>query len=233
MFRFRLDHTAHVAHRRQLDVLCAHVVGAVLRPVAAGHVLVALVGMIALMPVARAEALADTAGHYVMDPSSTIAFSVAQVGGGGIEGRFPEFSGTFDINARDFTKSRVDFALRPGSIVTGQPRITNFLKSSAVFDAADFPVIRFRSFRIERTSANTAEIHGLLTARGKTLEATFTATLAGHKPGSIVFHVTGMVYRAPYGMDVGVPIYSNVVQFDMMLRGRRSHLAVADKPAKP
>jgi hypothetical protein len=29
------------------------------------------------------------------------------------------------------------------------------------------------------------------------------------------------VLRAPYGMDVGTPIYSNVVQFDMELKGKR------------
>ena len=38
---------------------------------------------------------------------------------------------------------------------------------------------------------------------------------------SISFHVTGKVFRSPYGMDAGTPIYSNVVQFDMMLKARR------------
>ncbi len=28
--------------------------------------------------------------------------------------------------------------------------------------------------------------------------------------------------RSRYGMDVGTPIYSNVVQFDMTIRGQRS-----------
>jgi hypothetical protein len=29
------------------------------------------------------------------------------------------------------------------------------------------------------------------------------------------------VLRSPYGMDVGTPIYSNVVQFDMRLKAKR------------
>jgi polyisoprenoid-binding protein YceI len=29
------------------------------------------------------------------------------------------------------------------------------------------------------------------------------------------------VLRSPYGMDVGTPIYSNVVRFDMELKARR------------
>ncbi|RWB26073.1 MAG: polyisoprenoid-binding protein, partial [Mesorhizobium sp.] len=39
--------------------------------------------------------------------------------------------------------------------------------------------------------------------------------------GTIRFHVTGQVLRSRYGMDVGTPIYSNVVDFDMTLTGRR------------
>jgi polyisoprenoid-binding protein YceI len=91
-----------------------------------------------------------------------------------------------------------------------------------VFDAAEYPVIRFSSFAVERIGAGTAEIHGLLTARGKSREETFVATVTDLKPGRITLHVTGSVYRAPFGMDVGVPIYSNSVQFDMILYGRRA-----------
>lgn len=91
-----------------------------------------------------------------------------------------------------------------------------------MFDAAEFPVVTFRSFSIERTAANMAAISGLLTARDKMLPATFIATFASHQPGRIALHVTGAIYRVPYGMGVGVPIYSNVVQFDMILRGRRT-----------
>jgi polyisoprenoid-binding protein YceI len=41
------------------------------------------------------------------------------------------------------------------------------------------------------------------------------------KRGVVAFHVTGKVLRSRYGMDVGTPIYSNVVDFDMTLVGRR------------
>ena len=68
---------------------------------------------------------------------------------------------------------------------------------------------------------NTAVITGRLTARGKSFPETFTAKLDGRKRGSVAFHVTGKVLRSRYGMDVGTPIYSNVVDFDMMLTGRR------------
>jgi len=182
---------------------------------------------------ARAGALADAAGRYLILPSSVVDFTVAQIGGGGIVGRFPDFSGRFDIDAADLSKSEVEITLRPGSLVTAEPRITKFLKSSAVFDVADYPVVRFRSFRVERTGADTARIEGFLTARGKTLQESFDARLTRRSAGGIVFHVTGGIYREPYGMGVGVPIYSNVVRFDMTLDARRERRPLAATAPRP
>ena len=62
----------------------------------------------------------------------------------------------------------------------------------------------------------------MLTARGKTSPASFQASLANHGKNSITFQVEGKILRSRYGMDVGTPIYSNVVQFDMQIDGQRS-----------
>ncbi|HET7412768.1 MAG TPA: YceI family protein, partial [Pararhizobium sp.] len=118
-------------------------------------------------------------------------------------------------------RSRVVFTLRPASVVTDEPRVENFLRSVAVFDAAAYPVITFRSIKVVPTGDNSATIDGILSARGKTHEETFTATLISHDGRRAAFHVVGDVLRSPYGMDVGTPIYSNVVKFDMTVRGRR------------
>lgn len=177
----------------------------------------------ALAPGARAAPeLADVAGHYRIDSSSTIAFSVAQIGGGGIVGDFRSFSGAFDLDPQNVAASRVTFKLRPKSVTAAQPRIENFLRSSAVFDAADYPVITFRSIRIAPIDGESARIDGILSARGKSRQESFTATLVKHRGSKVTFHVVGKVLRSPYGMDVGTPIYSNVVLFDMMLHGSRS-----------
>jgi len=171
---------------------------------------------------AAAPALSQVAGRYTIQPSSNIAFSVSQVGGGGIAGRFPQFSGTFVLHPQHVADSRVVFTLEPGSVVTGEPRVENFLRSEAVFDAAEYPRITFRSIRVVPIDADSARIEGILSARGKSRQETFTATLMAHDGSDVAFHVTGRVLRSPYGMDVGTPIYSNVVVFDMVLRGSRS-----------
>lgn len=170
---------------------------------------------------ANADTLADVAGRYKIDASSRIGFAVAQIGGGGISGDFKKFSGVFALNNNDISRSSIEFTLFPESVNTGQSRIENFLRSDAVFDAQNFPTVTFKSTHITQTSPNTATVDGILTARGKSSPASFQASLATHDRNAIVFHVEGKVMRSRYGMDVGTPIYSNVVQFNMTIHGQR------------
>jgi polyisoprenoid-binding protein YceI len=166
--------------------------------------------------------LSDLAGQYVIAVrSSSLAFSVGAVGGNGINARFERFKGNFDIDPQNIGKSHVEIRIFPDSVKSGEGRVDGFLKSDAVFDAANQPEIVFKSTSVRRTGPDTALIEGRLTARGKTFPEKFTATLAGSDKGSVHFTVTGNVLRSRYGMDVGTPIYSNVVKFDMNFVGKR------------
>jgi polyisoprenoid-binding protein YceI len=170
---------------------------------------------------ARADALTESAGKYQVQPSSQVNFAVAQVGGGGIKGAFGTFSGWFSLSAKGIGQSRVEFTLMPESVATKDRRIANFLRSSAVFDAANFPQVLFKSTKVTQLSETSARIDGALTARGITKPVSFEASLGKRDGRFISFHVTGNVRRSPFGMDVGTPIYSNDVQFDMVLDGKR------------
>ncbi|QND53035.1 polyisoprenoid-binding protein [Phyllobacterium sp. 628] len=179
--------------------------------------------LFAIVPaLANADTLSEVAGRYKIDSSSRIGFAVAQIGGGGITGNFKKFSGIFALNNGDITRSSIEFTLFPESVSTGQARIESFLRSDAVFDSQTFPTVTFKSTQITQTSSSTATIDGILTARGKSSPASFQASLSDHDKNAIVFHVEGKVMRSRYGMDVGTPIYSNVVQFDMTIHGERS-----------
>jgi polyisoprenoid-binding protein YceI len=174
-----------------------------------------------LPTVASADALSEAAGRYEIQSSSRIAFRVGQVGGGGIKGRFGKFAGSFRIDGRDIGKSEVKITLYPASVEAGEGRVTGFLTSDAVFNAAAYPEITFRSTKVSRTGDSTATIDGVLNAHGKSKPARFLARLTNRSKSSISFHISGKVLRSPFGMDVGTPIYSNVVEFDMELRGAR------------
>lgn len=165
--------------------------------------------------------LAEAAGRYAITPGSSIAFSVDQVGGGGIKGKFRKFSGTFNLKAGDLSHSMVNFELKPGSVSTGQDRIDAFLRSGAVFDSDHFDTISFRSNSVEQTGPDSARITGTLTAKGHSMSESFDVKLTAWTGRKIAFDVSGRIFRSRYAMDVGTPIYSNVVQFDMMIEGLR------------
>ena len=171
---------------------------------------------------ASAPQLADAAGSYGITAASRIHFSVAQVGGGGgIAGDFGKFSGNFRIDGNNIARSSVNFTLYPESVETGERRVEDFLKSSAVFDSATYRTVTFRSTSITQTGTDTAAVEGTLTARGKARKERFSVKLMDWNNRSISFKIRGSIFRSPYGMDVGTPIYSNVVEFDMNIKGQK------------
>jgi polyisoprenoid-binding protein YceI len=177
--------------------------------------------LVATSALARAPSLDDAAGRYDIDGSSQINFSVAQTGGGGISGKFGKFSGTFQLDGKDIRKSVVEFSLFPDTVQTGEPRVEKFLRSSAIFDTANYPKIVFRSTKITQTGEDTAEIEGKLTAKGTTKTEHFSAKLMKWNRRVISFHIQGDIYRDRYHMSAGLPIYSNIVQFDMTVNGQK------------
>lgn len=170
---------------------------------------------------ASAPQLADAAGNYGITGASRIHFSVAQVGGGGIVGDFGKFSGNFRIDGNNIGRSSVEFTLYPESVETGESRVEDFLKSSAVFDSATYRTVTFRSTSIRQTGPDSAAVEGTLTARGKARKEQFSVKLTDWNSRQISFKIRGSIFRAPYGMDVGTPIYSNVVEFDMNIKGQK------------
>lgn len=162
------------------------------------------------------------AGRYTIAVQrSHIGFTVPQIGGGGIIGSFTNFAGEMTINPANLEKSGVTITIFPDSVATGKARVDAFLRSNAVFDTAHEREISFVSTRVIRTGERSALIEGWLTARGRSHPESFDAELVSSGGGAISFHVLGTVYRSPFGMDVGRPIYSNKVKFDMLLSGVR------------
>jgi polyisoprenoid-binding protein YceI len=181
-----------------------------------------MLGTALIQPASAAVDLADAAGRYTIGASgSRIGFAIAQMAGRGLSGEFGNFSGSIRIDAKDVSRSEVQISIYPASVSTGQNRVDKFLRSNAVFDTAKEEVITFRSTTVAQQNDETALVTGQLTARGKTHAEKFNVRLESVSKGGIVFHVTGKVLRSRYGMDVGTPIYSNVVDFDMRLMAKR------------
>ena len=177
--------------------------------------------LLSIPVLARADSFGELRGRYRVDPSSTIHFSVAQLGGQAVEGRFRKFSGQFVLAGQDGSRSTVKFTLSPASVEAVDPRVENFIKSPSVFDVETYPTVSFSSTSVERTGEDSAVISGRLSAKGVTRDARFNIRYMGKAGSKLKFHVAGKMSRALFNMDVGTPIYSNMVVLDMDLVGRR------------
>lgn len=174
---------------------------------------------------AGAASFDDLAGRYAVGDRSNVTFSISGALVPTVHGTFHSFSGTFQLDPVHAERSSVTFSVAAGSVTTGIAPLDSLLRSSAVFDAADNPDIRFASTAVRRTSETSAEVDGLLTLKGQTLAEHFTVTLTGHDDGRPAFHVVGRVARSAFGMSIGRPLYSDDVVFDLAVDGR--HLRAA------
>lgn len=170
---------------------------------------------------ARAANFGDLAGRYAVGERSSVTFSISGTLVPTVHGSFSRFSGTFRLDPVHAERSSVSFSVASGSVSTGIAPLDSLLRSSVVFDAAEHPDIRFASTAVRRTSDTTAEVDGLLTLKGQTLPEHFSATLADNGGGKASFHVIGHVARSAFDMNVGRPIYSDEVVFDLSIEGQR------------
>lgn len=175
--------------------------------------------LLAAVP-AGAASFDGLAGRYAVGERSSVTFSITGALVPTVHGRFRSFSGTFDLDPVHAERSSVTFTVGSGSVSTGIAPLDSLLRSSAVFDAADHPAIRFVSTAVRRISETTAEVDGLLTLKGQTLAEHFTVALTGHSDGRPEFHVVGRVARSTFGMSIGRPLYSDDVVFDLAVDGR-------------
>jgi len=119
------------------------------------------------------------AGKLKIDPAhSVIGFAVPFMGLSKTEGRFDEFAGTLMFDPEDPTRSSVSVTIRATSLDTNNEARDKDLRSDAFFDVEKYPVITFRSRRIERREGGFTAI-GTLTLHGVSKEVTIPLVRLG------------------------------------------------------
>src|SRR5262245_7060750 len=140
----------------------------------------ALAGLLAGGLAARAD---DYDRFYAaklkIDPAhSVIGFAVPFMGLSKTEGRFDEFAGTLMFDEADPTRSSVSVVIKAASLDTNSEERDKDLQSDAFFDVAKYPLITFRSRRIERRE-NGYTVVGTLTLHGVSKEVTIPLVRIG------------------------------------------------------
>ena len=122
-------------------------------------------------------------GTYNFDKNhSVIAFKVKHNGLIEIPGFFRDFAGTITYDAKDTSKSSVNFAAKVASIDTGVVNRDNHLRNADFFEVEKYPELTFKSTKVEK-KGNGWVVTGDLTMKGVTKSVTIPFDLTGFLPG--------------------------------------------------
>ncbi|HZU70511.1 MAG TPA: YceI family protein [Ktedonobacteraceae bacterium] len=127
---------------------------------------------------------------WEIDPShSEASFVVKHMMFATVRGHFNVLSGHLHIDEQHPENSWVDAQVDAASVDTRDERRDGHLKSPDFFDVQNYPIITFKSTKIERVNGNEYKVTGDLAMRGVTRPVTFKAEYYG----------TG---KNPWGMTV-------------------------------
>lgn len=157
----------------------------------------------------------DMSGTYGMDKAhSAIGFKVKHMGLVDVHGYFRDFKGTVNYNAKDMTKSTVEFSAQVKSVDTGVAARDNHLRTADFFDVEKFPEMTFKSTKVAKKGKQWL-VTGDLTMRGVTKTLTFPFNVVGFakdQRGAVKMGVTAetVINRRDFGVNYGGNLPSGV-----------------------
>jgi polyisoprenoid-binding protein YceI len=140
-----------------------------------------------------------------------------------IGGTFDNWNATLTFTSPNVTTGVLDVEIQAASVDTGSGMKDSKLKGPDFFDAANNPLITFKSTKLSQTGPNTFEVDGNFTIRGVTRPEQLTLAVSGVGTGS--GQIKGTLYfdRKDYGMNSGIPFIriANRVEVNVDLKGNR------------
>jgi polyisoprenoid-binding protein YceI len=174
-----------------------------------------------LAGIALGQARAD---DYTVDPMhSSVSFQIEHFGLTWVHGRFNEFSGSFNVDRADPSKSSFAMTIKTASVDTNNAKRDGHLKSPDFFDAKQYPTIAFKSNSVKATAGGGYEVTGNLTMNGVSRPVTFT--LEGGKTAEFMgvtrigFHTNFMVKRSDFDMKKMVGPLGDLVKVSIGIEG--------------
>lgn len=120
------------------------------------------------------------AEKYKVDPvHSAVEFTVTHMKLAEVDGQFKDFSGEFNWDKKDPSKSSLSFVVQAKSVTTSSSYRDDHLRSPDFFDVAKYPTLAFKSSKISALGDNRYSVTGDLTIHGVTQVITVPATVNG------------------------------------------------------
>ena len=163
--------------------------------------LVSLALLCTLTPAAMAE-------KYDVDPAhSSLNFSVEHLGLSNINGRFTDFVGVINFDAKAPTKTNIDFTAQAKSVNTDVAKRDEHLRTADFFEVEKYPTLSFKSTRVKSLGDERYQVDGDLTIHGVTKSVTTTAYIKGPKEAmgaqKIGFRTTFKINRIDFRVGDG------------------------------
>jgi len=118
--------------------------------------------------------------RWIVDPDhSVVAFSIGHMMIAHVRGQFNKISGTIYYDPLNINTSSVELVIDVASIFTGIGKRDDHLRSPDFFDAAKYPMISFKSTRIDPVNGTLVQVTGDLRMHGKTSQISVPALLSG------------------------------------------------------
>lgn len=136
---------------------------------------------------------------------SSMEFSIKHMMISNVKGKFDSYEGEITGDGDDIGSMKAHVSIEVKSINTGNNDRDNHLRSDEIFASVKYPIIEFRSKKIE-LSGDELDITGDLTIRGITKEI----TLSGEYGGKI---------KDPFGNDrFGLSVSTSIKRSDFGLK---------------
>jgi polyisoprenoid-binding protein YceI len=155
-------------------------------------------------------------GIWQLDPYHTqVEFSAKHLGMMTVRGYFDDVSATADIDPEHPDGASVEVTMSAASIRTNNPARDNDLRSENFLDVVHYPLITFKSTRVESAGQDRYNLAGDLTIRGNTRPVTLLVTKYGE------FNDPGMMgHRIAYSAESAINRKEFGLSFNMVLDGR-------------
>lgn len=161
---------------------------------------------------------ARAADAYEIDPSHThVQFSIERFGFNDVIAFFPDVKGVVTLDQDAPENSRVEAEIGVANLVSGDATRNEHVTGDFWLNAAEFPVMTFRSKAVTLLSENEAAVVGDMTILGQTKPVTLTVTLnklgtdPSTKGGAAGFSATGMLKRSDFGLETAMGLIGDEV----------------------
>lgn len=189
-------------------------------------VAVATLNLIAQAPDAQAT------GWKLDKAHSKIVFTVKHMVISEVQGYFKDFDITINSSKDDFSDGQVEAVIKAASINTESEGRDKDLRSDNFFNVEQFPEIRFKSTKFEKSGDNIYKIYGDLAIRDTTKQVVFdvvhNGTLKTSRGLMSAWKATLSINRFDYGLkwnrmiETGGLVVGELVNITVTLELRRA-----------